>query len=323
MGTRVIVLAALLFGAVACGGGAEPASDGSDASVAMTPARAAEVTARFSAACRQLGDFYWEIGDASGTSASGAIGTTYDATTKMAIASASKFLFGAYVLERFSGDVTKVDQKAMTMRSGYVSLSYDLCLLTSTVQACHDIGDNDVYTPADDGHFYYDGGHYQNYAVALGLGPMTSARLAAEVGGVLGSEIGIDYDSPQLAAGANMSASSYARFLRKVLSNGLKLHDHLSDLRVCTLPGSPGCDAIHSPSPYPWHYSYGHWIEDDPAGDGSFSSPGAFGFYPWIDAAIRHYGIVARKSAGAGAAFDSANCGRAIRAAWFTGNAQP
>ena len=69
-----------------------------------------------------------------------------------------------------------------------------------------------------------------------------------------------------------------------------------------------------------WHYSLGHWIEDDPAGDGAYSSPGAFGFYPWIDTSKTLYGVVARiVLAGA---YDSALCGAQIRKAWVTGVAQ-
>jgi hypothetical protein len=70
-----------------------------------------------------------------------------------------------------------------------------------------------------------------------------------------------------------------------------------------------------------WHYSLGHWVEDDPkVGDGAFSSAGLFGFYPWVDASKTWYGVVARM-APAGA-LDSVDCGRIIRKAWVTGQAQ-
>ena len=63
-----------------------------------------------------------------------------------------------------------------------------------------------------------------------------------------------------------------------------------------------------------------HWVETDPlVGDGAFSSAGAFGFYPWVDAGKRFYGIVARQSLLSGSGFDSAFCGRLIRKAWLTG----
>lgn len=80
-----------------------------------------------------------------------------------------------------------------------------------------------------------------------------------------------------------------------------------------------------------WSYSIGHWVETDPAaGDGAFSSAGAFGFYPWIDAGKTWYGIVARKQTpqgqdtdrSLGEGYRSAQCGRLIRKAWMTGSAQ-
>jgi hypothetical protein len=76
-----------------------------------------------------------------------------------------------------------------------------------------------------------------------------------------------------------------------------------------------------------WQYSLGHWVEDDPdVGDGAFSSPGAFGFYPWIDAQKRFYGILARVDVLNAGSIDltkissisSVRCGRLIRKAWLT-----
>jgi hypothetical protein len=60
-------------------------------------------------------------------------------------------------------------------------------------------------------------------------------------------------------------------------------------------------------------------VEDDAAGDGSFSSPGAFGFYPWIDAARKHYGIVARYELSSDAYLHSVLCGQPIRKAFLSG----
>jgi len=55
------------------------------------------------------------------------------------------------------------------------------------------------------------------------------------------------------------------------------------------------------------------------ASDGAYSSPGAFGFYPWIDRTKSYYGVVAPKMTGA---LNSVYCGRLIRKAWMTGVAQ-
>jgi hypothetical protein len=80
-----------------------------------------------------------------------------------------------------------------------------------------------------------------------------------------------------------------------------------------------------------WHYSLGHWVEDDPVvGDGAFSSPGRFGFYPWVDASKTYYGVLARFDAvhvddpnpKEASYITSVKCGRLIRHAWETGQAQ-
>jgi hypothetical protein len=61
-------------------------------------------------------------------------------------------------------------------------------------------------------------------------------------------------------------------------------------------------------------------------GDGAFSSPGAFGFYPRIDASKTYYGILARETpttpAPGSAYYNSVQCGRMIRKAFMTGQPQ-
>ena len=110
----------------------------------------------------------------------------------------------------------------------------------------------------------------------------------------------------------------------------------LSANAVCTNATVPGCHAVVGQSPITtasngaeaWHYSMGHWIEDDPVvGDGAFSSPGALGFYPWIDKSKTYYGLIARSTlhvAGTSnfEGYKSAVCGRLIRQAWETGAEQ-
>ena len=39
------------------------------------------------------------------------------------------------------------------------------------------------------------------------------------------------------------------------------------------------------------HSALGHWVEED----GAYSSPGLYGFYPWIDHAQAWYGVIARR----------------------------
>lgn len=107
------------------------------------------------------------------------------------------------------------------------------------------------------------------------------------------------------------------------------MHDALGTQAVCANPKTCPGQALSSPIPTTetWHYSLAHWVEDDPlVGDGAFSSPGAFGFYPWIDASKTWYGVLARYSTRSvtddSVAMDSVTCGRKIRKAWLTATPQ-
>ncbi len=327
--TKTLSVWCLLLLSLGCGGssssGGAPGDGGVEGGGGLSAASrtaAVKQTIAGNALCTALPAFYWEIGDASGSLASGTVGTGFAATTGMSIASASKLVFGAYVVERFKSNVALIDGSAMRMLSGYTGLVYDTCVGASTVSACFMASNNSSYVAADVGRFYYNGGHFQKYAVDLGLGADDDQMLAADIKAQVGTEFSFTYGSPQLAGGIRTSAADYAAFLRKILAGGLALRDHLGEAPVCTQPSSCA-SALYSPAPAAWHYSYGHWIEDDPAtGDGAFSSPGAFGFYPWIDKTKTYYGILARYSVTAQAYVQSAECGALIRRAFITGVAQ-
>jgi hypothetical protein len=308
---------------VACGGSDDPGPAPDDAE----RARAATATASSASnACAAIRPFYWEIGDAQGTRVSGSVEpaggttTTYEADTPMAIASATKWLYGAYVAQKRGGVLNAVDVEFLTFRSGYTSFS--TCLPGQTVGACASRADNDVHTAADEGRYAYGGGHMQQHAARDGLAALDNAGLAAELRRQLGSDIALAFSQPQPAGGAVTSAADYARFLRKLLDGTLHLGTQLGTPSVCTNPRTCAT-AIHTPVPpdLSWHYAIGHWVEDDPAvGDGAYSSAGAFGFYPWIAADRSHYGVLARRAA-TGSGADSAVCGGLIRKAWTTGTA--
>ena len=120
------------------------------------------------------------------------------------------------------------------------------------------------------------------------------------------------------------SAEDYAPYLRKLLAGSLRMAAALGTNPVCTNPTTCARQAVYTPIPIneSWHYSTGHWVEDDPVvGDGAFSSPGAFGFYPWVDASKTWYGVLARRDS-SGGGVDSVYCGRLIRKAWVSGVAQ-
>jgi len=304
----------------ACGGGGDP---GTPLLPDAQHAAAATATAQSTTNdCAPIRPFYWEIGHATSGLVSGSVGdNTYSATTVMNIASATKWLYAAHVVQRRSGAPTASDIEFLTFRSGYTNFS--ICLSGQTVDSCLAFQDNGVHSPATQGSFFYNGGHMQKHASLDGLGTLDNAGLAAELRASLGSDIALTFSQPQPAGGVVTTADDYARFLRKLLSRELHMGNLLGAHAVCT--NSATCaQALSTPVPAneSWHYGLGHWIEDDPVvGDGAFSSPGLFGFYPWIDAERRYYGVIARRDA-AGGGFDSARCGRLIRKAWHTGVAQ-
>lgn len=298
--------------------------------------QAASQTAQRNDSCKAVAPFYWEIGNQHQKLAGASVGgDTYTASTEMPIASASKWIFGAYVVQLRAGQLSQEDIAALTMSSGYTNFGNTSCVrflpgrrAAETVAECFAApnrkgGYNSDYNPDALGKFYYNGGHFQKLATEIGLGPDNNAALAADIQTQLGSEIKLTYGSPQLAGGVNTSAASYAIFLRKILNHQLYISDLLGSYAVCTNPETCA-SALHTPVPeaLSWNYSLGHWVEADPdTGDGAYSSAGAFGFYPWIDASKTWYGILARKGQ-PGSGEDSARCGGQIRKAWVSGVAQ-
>ena len=296
--------------------------------------------------------YYWEIGDVSGTLVSGthadAAGATLDEkgnpisadTSVWAIASGSKWIYSTYVIEvRGSANIlnnTDPSIPYLNFTSGYTYLGNfpptTNCPSLGSVDDCL-AGLPTTPNPATTGHFYYDSGHMEEHATKfMGLGGAGILDLKNAVQAALGSDIKLVYSIPLLAAGIDTTASDYALFLRRILSGQYKMSATLSANPVCTNSTVSGCAATAGQSPIAnassnteaWHYSMGHWIEDDPVvGDGAFSSPGALGFYPWIDKNKTYYGIIARANTNVtGQEFEgykSAVCGRLIRRAWETG----
>ena len=141
----------------------------------------------------------------------------------------------------------------------------------------------------------------------------------------LGADWRFSYSQAMPAGGGVTSAADYSRFLRALLDGSLQLGRLLGTQAVCTNPQTCPLEAVKTPIPATenWHYSLGHWVEDDAAvGDGAFSSAGSFGFYPWIDRTKTWYGVLARQVPGQQEGYASAQCGRLIRKAWVTGVAQ-
>src|SRR4029079_7362324 len=141
----------------ACGGGGSGAS--SDFAPITPPATdhtriaAATATAQSGVnACAPIRPFYWEIGDRSSAVASGSVSsaaspTVYTQASLMSIASASKWLYAAYVVEKRGGVLTADDYRYLNFESGYTSFA--TCDQGQTVAECDAMGTNGDYTAAD------------------------------------------------------------------------------------------------------------------------------------------------------------------------------
>lgn len=274
--------------------------------------------------CTAISPFYYEIGDKAGSLTSGSPGARYSATTVVPIASSSKWLYGAYVTEMRQGAVSADDVRFLTFSSGYVT--FNNCAQTDTVGSCAVSGDNGRYTALAANKFYYSGAHMQTHATQfMGIGGLDNDGLANEIKRGLGltvlSSSDFRYTQPQLAGGVATSPTVYASFLRKLLNSQLIEARQLNASPVCTNPLTCAA-ALYSPFPSSEspNYSIGHWVEDTLVSDGSYSSAGAFGFYPWIDATKTLYGIISRVDA-AGSGAESVACGRVLRHTWATAKA--
>jgi hypothetical protein len=366
--TRFLAIAMLLLLQAACGGsssstgGSTGGNTGGSSLTNQERASAATTTAGSDALCTSLTPFYWEIGDESGALVSGTGGDNSSAppssTSLMAIASASKWVFSSYALEKLdisaSNPLTTAQVQYLNFTSGYDNMTDATCFATDTVGGCFSAGNlaggtNGDQTTADVGDFFYNGGHMQAMAMNVfslsgdyinGLGK--TPTLNTEIMGGIGNGVSLYYSNPSLAGGVATTAGDYASFLRAILAGDLRMKDYLTADMVCAHANSSDCPtAIYSPinqsapgqtnnvTDEAWHYSLGQWVEDDPTvGDGAFSSPGADGFYPWIDASVTYYGILARYDNDSSAAPGqepyvlSVYCGRAIRKAWLTGQVQ-
>jgi hypothetical protein len=281
-------------------------------------------------ASRTLGPFYWEVGNATGRLAFGSVSprgdpTTVTADTVLSWASATKWLYAAYVVERFGDDAAA--RPYLNLASGYSNFRTSDCPAEATVATCP-AGERSL-NEAMNHVFHYDGGHMQQHANTIGLGPLNNAGLSAEIGAVVGADVGLVYLQPGVAGGGTGTARGYSAFLRRLLAAStapLRIGSMLGSNPVCTQPGA-SCNASRLTAvPEAWHYSLGHWIEDDPATTPAlniaYSSPGSFGFYPWVDSGRNYYGVLARQAdvfTGKDEGYASVQCGRLVRQAWLTG----
>ena len=302
--------------------------------------------------------FYWEIGDGNpDDTRSGSVGPGAPVNSdSMNIASASKWLYAAYVAEKFGGVLSAYDIRFLTMSSGYVGMGPDQCNPTTstgpeTVNQCLAHGTNSDYTPGLDGYWIYNSGHFENHAVHAGIGSSGNViDLGSDNETALATEMTTTlhhvflFSQPLLAGGVVTTPARYAAFLQDILQDHLQMHDLLGTSARCTNDTDLSCSTTIAPplsngNPIPhdvyWDYSIGHWVESDPDhpaqanADGSYSSAGSRGFYPWIDSTQTWYGLVARDAnrtnpdgSSVDEGWNSFLCGARVQLAWMTATHQ-
>lgn len=304
------------------------ASAGAQTTQQLDNAIAAATTAAQGNQCNLLGGFYWEIGNANGMLGGSSVPTngSYNRNSDMELASASKWAFGAFALEDlkakgFAGPSAAQTQK-LVMTSGYTRQNALTCVNATTVNQC--LGSSGPVASRT-GAFYYDGQHLQKLFSELGYGTLTEGSIQTTYDNTLGA-IGWTVDNVSASAGLTGSAADYAVFLTKIMKGELEIGNRLGQAAVCTHTAllANRCVARglprgqYSPTNEPWDYSYAHWVEKENGTTvDAYSSPGLYGFYPWISANKAYYGIIARKSNALGAYTNSVDCGRAIRKAFL------
>jgi hypothetical protein len=274
-------------------------------------------------------------------------------TQKVTWASASKWVYGAFAAEtqQVAGggpaSVPMVQQPYMNFTSGYTNMSDNgkACSGSTTPDDC--LALNPLYTEtvaADVGVFDYDSGHFENHAGTFGsIGTARSGPAGLLTSSVI-KGLGITwtsfYTSPLMAGGLYGPIADYVTLLQAIMTGDLAIAKDMTFGAACTQDGvsytvDPSgksvtpftCKAGTSPfAPAKAYYSFGHWIETDPAfgGDDSFSSAGSYGVYPALTADLSLYEVVSRDaqpayySAGQ-QGFASLRCGASIRKAWLTG----
>lgn len=314
-------------------GGLLMASPGTSRAALTVYEQAAVDTANTSPDCTSLGDFYWEVGNGTAKLFGFSRGSSVTETTVMPLASASKWLYAtAYVQSKGYVNLSEAEKKRLNFTSGYLESTNATCGdAGTTVSACYGPSYKNVsYQLLQDGHFFYDGGHMQKLALD-DMGARTGTGLASIIDWLnaqLGTSLPQSPSAVAVAGGFWGSAAHYRVFLRNLLNNQYAMSVRLNADAVPAWPGGPGVTYT------PWKvgqaaYGLGHWVERELVSDAwrvtGHSSPGLFGFYPWVEAGKSQYMILARlrvNDAG-GEGELSRICAHQIREAYELGVPQP
>jgi hypothetical protein len=293
--------------------------------------------------CRSLQPFYWEIGTTQKIEVNGSFGQA-DPRTGMPlgprqqnlVGSAGAFLASAFLIEQAlekQQKLTAAQIDLLRLRSPHTAPDGTDCTHALTVKSCFgNMGGARKMESGKTYPFYFGAGHMQRLAMDLGLGDTFASHLRENFIDVFGREnyYGVSYVSARLFDGMRITPEGYARFLRDTMAGRNKMSGLLGSHTVCAYDaGDCAADVAFTAAPADkrWRYSLGHWVEtDETRGRNSFSAFSREGYYVWISADKKHYGLVAplrpermTKNAARDLGIDTIDCGRAIREAFYTG----
>ena len=265
--------------------------------------QAAVDTANISPDCTSLGDFYWEVGNGTAKLFGFSRGSGVAETTVMPLASASKWLYAsAYLQSKGYANLSATEKKRLNFTSGYLEGTDTICGdAGTTVSDCYGPSYKNVsYKSLQDGKFFYDGGHMQKLALDDMGGRMGTGLLSIIdwLNGQLGTSLPESSSAVAVAGGFWGSAAHYRVFLQNLLGNQYAMSVRLNADAVPAWPGGPGVTYTPWTAAGQAYYGLGHWLERELVNNvwsvTGHSSPGMFGFYPWVDAGKSQYMLLAR-----------------------------
>ena len=171
--------------------------------------------------------------------------------------------------------------------------------------------DRGVLSEPGDEFFYGPGhmtvaGHMVEQATGIGYADFFEAELASALG-LLNTKIeNPSRANPRVAGGAESTPAEYSEILRALLAGEL-----ITDLNAFTRDRTDSVSFLERPSTAElfgdWHYGLGFWRECDGSQFSAacsdeivISSPGAFGWTPWIDFQNNYYALIASEDSDGG-----------------------
>lgn len=209
-------------------------------------------------------------------------------------------LFGL-TLDQALSFTSGLQDEASCLTLGVPVRSFDACIADIVTT-----NESQGYTPGS--AFYYSSSHMQ-IAGAMAVAAQSEASwesLFDEFQSSTGLFPNSEYNlprvaNPRLAGGMSWTGNDYIGFLRSIMNNTLlsaatrtaMFADHVGSL---TILSSPALDSLGEN----WHYGYGVWLECNNASCSEvdyYSSPGAYGAYPFISLNKNYFGLIARQGA--------------------------